>query len=88
VITAGYEFWGDNHVLEAALSGAMAGAVAVMAGAGWTLVRPYLRTVPRLQAALLMAGSFVLGMLSVAPLRVLLLAAVIGLFWPARKQLS
>lgn len=88
LITALYELWGGNRVLEAALNGAMAGAVAVMAGAGWSLVRPYLRLVPRLQAALLVTGSFVLGILSVAPLRVLLLAAVIGLFWPAREKQS
>lgn len=88
LITALYELWSGNRVLEAALNGAMAGAVAVMAGAGWSLVRPYLRLVPRLQGALLVAGSFVLGILSVAPLRVLLVAAVIGLFWPARGKQS
>jgi chromate transporter len=85
VITALYELWSGNRVLEAALSGAMAGAVAVMAGAGWTLVRPYFRLVPRLQAVLLIVGSSVLGILSVAPLRVMLAAALIGLLWPARQ---
>jgi chromate transporter len=88
LITALYELWSGNRVLEAALNGAMAGAVAVMAGAGWTLLRPYLRLVPRLQAALLVTGSFALGMLEVAPLRVLLLAAAIGLFWPSAKKES
>jgi len=88
LITVFYEQWSGNRVLEAALNGAMAGAVAVMAGAGWTLVRPYLQMVLRLQAALLVAGSFVLGTLSVAPLRVLLAAGVIGLLWPARKERS
>jgi chromate transporter len=86
LITALYELWSGNRVLQAALGGAMAGAVAVMAAAGWTLVRPYLRLVPRLQAALLVVGSFVLGILLVAPLRVLVAAAVIGVFWPPRKQ--
>lgn len=85
LITALYELWSGNRVIEAALNGAMAGAVAVMAGAGWTLVRPYLRVVPRLQAALLVVGSFALGILSVAPLRVLVAAALIGVFWPAKK---
>ena len=75
-------------MLSAALNGAMAGAVAVMAGAGWSLVRPYLRLVPRLQAALLVVGSFVLGVLEVAPLRVMVAAAVIGAFWPSGKKRS
>lgn len=88
LITALYELWSGNRIIAAALNGAMAGAVAVMAAAGWTLVRPYLRLVPRLQAALLVAGSFVLGLFSVAPLRVLLLAAAVGLIWPARKRQS
>jgi chromate transport protein ChrA len=86
LITALYELWSGNRLIEAALNGAMAGAVAVMAGAGWSLVRPYLRMVPKLQAALLVVGSFLLGILSVAPLRVLLVAAAIGLAWPARKK--
>jgi len=86
LITALYELWSGNRLIEAALNGAMAGAVAVMAGAGWSLVRPYLRIVPKLQAALLVVGSFLLGILSVAPLRVLLVAAAIGLVWPARKK--
>lgn len=85
LITALYELWSGHPVIAAAFNGAMAGAVAVMAAAGWTLIRPYLRRVPRLQAALLVVGSFVLGILSVAPLRVIAAAAAIGLFWPVRK---
>ncbi len=88
LITALYALWSGNQVLAAALNGAMAGAVAVMAGAGWSLLRPYLRLVPRLQAALLVGGSFVLGVLEVAPLRVMVAAAVIGAFWPSGKKRS
>jgi chromate transporter len=86
LITSLYELWSGNQVLQAALNGAMAGAVAVMAGAGWTLIRPYLRLVPRLQAALLVLGSFVLGILEVAPLRVIVAAALIGLCWPRKTH--
>jgi chromate transporter len=86
LITSLYELWSGNRAVAAAFSGAMAGAVAVMAGAGWSLVRPYLRSVPRLQAALLVVGSFVLGILEAAPLRVIAAAAAIGLLWPRKSQ--
>lgn len=73
--------------MEVALRGALAAAVGVMIITGWTLIRPYHRQSSWLQLALFIGGAFVLSyFLSVPPLRVLLLAAAIGLFWPQRRS--
>jgi chromate transport protein ChrA len=87
LVTALYEHWSRNPFTRVAMRGALAVAVGVMIITGWTLIRPYYRQASWLQLALFIGGAFGLShFLSVPPLRVLLLSAAVGLFWPERRN--
>jgi chromate transporter len=85
-LTALYEQWSRNPVVQVAMRGALAAAVAVMLSTGWTLIKPYYRNTSWIRISLFAGGAFILAyLLSVPPVRILLLAAVVGVLWPERK---
>ncbi len=85
LVTALYESWSHNRLVEVALRGALASAVGVMVATGWTLLRPFWKEVTLVRVAVFTGGALSLALTGVNPIRVLFLAALIGLLWPDRK---
>ena len=86
IITIFFDRWSHGAISTHAIGGAMAAAVGITAVACWTIVRPHVGRRSWLLPLLLVVGGFLLnGVLSVAPLTVLLLAAAAGFLLPAEK---
>lgn len=86
VVTALYESWSHNRFVEIGLRGALAAAVGVMIATGWTLIRPYWKGLSFPRLLIFTGGAFALALYGLTPIRVLFLAAVVGLAWPERKE--
>ncbi len=86
VVTALYEYWSRNALASVALRGALVAAVAVTLATGWTLIRPYRGFIPWYKIVFGSGSSLALAWFGITPLRVLLLAAMVGLFWPGGTQ--
>ena len=85
-VTYLYASWVERPTVSIAARGALAAAIGIMFVSSWQLARPYLQRSLWLAPLLVIAGSFVLAFyFSVPPLRVLLLAVVVGWFVPARS---
>lgn len=85
VATHFYGLWQRNRIVAGLLRGALAAAVAIMIATAWTFARPHLK-VARAKALVVVPG--VLGLAFVgrfSPVRILLIAAVVGLLWPVGK---
>jgi chromate transporter len=86
LVTALYESWSRNRFVEIGLSGALAAAVGIMIATGWTLIRPFCKSISLPRLLLFTGGALMLGIYSISPIRVLFLAAFVGLLWPERKS--
>ncbi len=86
VITALYESWSLNRFVEVGLQGALASAVGVMIATGWTLIRPFWKGLPLVRLVVFTSGAFGLALVGITPIKVLFLAAFVGLLWPERKS--
>jgi len=76
----------QSPVLAIALQGAMAAAVGITVGSCWSIVKPYVRRTTWVRVALIVGAVVTLEVLySVPPVRVLLVAAVLGAFLPEKK---
>jgi chromate transporter len=85
IVTHFYELWQQNAIVLSALRGALASAVAVMVYTAWHLSNAHIRAEP-IRAAVVVPGAVALTTWGGwSPVRVLLLAAAIGLIWPARE---
>ena len=83
VVTHFYEAWQRNPIVLAGLRGALAAAVAVMFYTAWHLASAHIRAEP-IRAAIVVPGAILLTTLAkLSPVTVLVLAAVMGLLWPA-----
>jgi chromate transporter len=85
LVTALYEFWSHNHIVQIGLRGALASAVGVMIATGWTLIRPHWKGLSILRFAVFTGGAVALAMYGLTPIKILLLAAFIGVLSPERK---
>jgi chromate transporter len=86
VVTHFYEVWQHNPIVLAGLRGALAAAVAVMFYTAWHLASAHIKAEP-IRAAVIVPGAVLLATLAkLSPVKVLLLAAVIGLVWPAKDE--
>jgi chromate transporter len=86
LVTHFYEVWQHNAIVLAALRGALASAVAVMMYKAWHLSSSHIKAEP-LRAALVIPGAIALTTWAGwSPVRVLLVAAAVGLLWPARED--
>ena len=75
-----------DRVVQAALRGALAAAVAITVATAWTFARPHLRGAWG-KALVIVPATLVLSLrTSLAPVHVLLGAAVLGLLWPAADE--
>jgi chromate transporter len=82
-VTALFEIWMRNPWVKAALHGALAAAVGIIFYTCWHLTRSNLRRSNLFRLACVFLGSIVLqSVFAIAPIRVLLLAAVLGAIWP------
>jgi hypothetical protein len=67
------------------MRGALAAAVAVMINTAWVLARPY-AVAARTKALVVFVGALAIVRLApLSPFQVLLVAAVVGAAWPARR---
>jgi chromate transporter len=86
VVTHFYEVWQHNAIVLAALRGALASAVAVMVYTAWHLSSAHIKAEPVRAAAVVPGAIALTAWGGWSPVQVLLLAAVIGLLWPAREE--
>ena len=69
---------------QAALTGALAAAVAIMVSTAWVFAEPHVKAAP-LKAAIVVPGAAALSLgVGLSPVKILLLAAAAGLLWPVR----
>jgi hypothetical protein len=86
LVTAFYELWSRNATAQTALRGAIVPAVAVVIMTGVTILRPHWRYVSWLKLLSFVGGSMAASLLlSVSPIRILLIAALLGYFWPVAE---
>jgi chromate transporter len=87
ILTVVYESVTHHPLALTALRGALAAAVGIVAATAWTLIRPHIKKVNRLNIAAFSLGAFLLAaVFHVAPIRILLLAAVLGVALPTEKR--
>ncbi len=85
-ITALFSEWQDNTLVQAALQGAVAAAVAITVKTCWTIAHPIYKPGARARVIVTAAVAFALDVvLHISPIEVLLLAAVVGFFLPGRQ---
>jgi chromate transporter len=85
LVTALYESWSRNRFVTVGVRGAMAAAVGIMIATGWTLIRPHWKSASLVRVMLFAGGALALGLGSVAPMRVMAAAAILGVLWPQRE---
>src|SRR5688572_11806953 len=85
LLTTGYEAWKQNAVAMSAIAGVLAASVGLMGASAWQLVGPHLTTLNwrrTLRALTLASAALLLALrFQMAPIQVLLLAALAGFFW-------
>lgn len=82
-MTALFERWQDNGVVQAAIHGAVAAAVAITAKTSWTIAKPHYKGSNRLRVILIGVVAFGIYVgLGIPAIYVLLLAAAVGAFLP------
>jgi chromate transporter len=86
LVTILYQSWIHKPLFAIAMNGAAAAAVGVMFATGWTILRPFRRTVPVYRFTLLSAGACALAITGLSPLSILLLAALIGCAFPGKLK--
>lgn len=84
LVTVFYEELRGSAWFLAALAGALAAAIAIMISTAWVFAEPHVRAAPR-KAAIIVpaAGALSLGA-GLTPVKILLVAAVVGLLWPVK----
>ncbi|WP_439923687.1 chromate transporter [Nitrobacter sp. JJSN] len=86
LITAVFSQWQDNTLVQAALRGAVAAAVAITVKTCWTIAHPIYKPGARARVITVAAVAFALDVvLHISPIEVLLLAAVVGFFLPEHQ---
>jgi chromate transporter len=81
LLTLAYQRWHDHPVGSAVVTSAMSAIVGIIIGAAWLMAWPTYRSGDRLRTIALVLGGLILSFW-LAPLTILLLAAVAGWFWP------
>lgn len=87
LLTVVYQSLTRNPFAMMALRGALAAAVGIVAGTAWTLIRPHVKEANKLHIAAFCIGAFLLAaVFHIPPIRILLIAAVVGALLPQAKQ--
>jgi chromate transporter len=82
LVTVFYEELQGQAWFRAALSGALAAAVAIMVSTAWVFAEPHVKAAPRKAAVVLPAAAALSLGAHLSPVQILLLAALTGLVWP------
>jgi chromate transporter len=86
-LTSLYEFYGQQTTVLTITRWLLAATIGIIAASAWALVRPALSRRRWRRSIIIVVGAFALNtFLSVSPLKVLLAAALVGLFWTERKE--
>jgi chromate transporter len=87
-LTALLASWQDNHLVQAALHGAIAAAVGITTKTCWTIAHPYFKGRDgQIRVVLIGAVAFALYVFAhIPPIWVLILAAVVGTFLPEPRS--
>jgi len=86
-VTAVFELWARNQWAKVAVHGALAAAVGIIFYTCWHLTWSNLRRSNAVRITFVLAGSIMLQTgFRVAPIRVLLLAALVGAVWPRQDS--
>ncbi|HYI94958.1 MAG TPA: chromate transporter [Bryobacteraceae bacterium] len=75
------EFWQGYRWAAVAIQGAAAAAIGIVAASCWHLIEPHMVAGSRLRTVFLVALAVTLQAFDVSPLRILLLAAIVGAVW-------
>jgi chromate transporter len=75
------EYWQGYRWAAIAIEGAAAAAIGIVAASCWHLIEPHMISGSRLRTVFLVTGALVLQGFDVSPVRILLLAAIVGAFW-------
>lgn len=85
LVTIFYEQLHGSAWFQAALSGALAAAVAIMCSTAWVFAEPHAKAAPW-KAVIVVAATMSLSLgVGLTPVNLLLLAAVAGLAWPVPR---
>jgi chromate transporter len=85
LVTMFYEQLHGTTWFQAALSGALAAAVAIMGATAWVFAQPHVKAAPWKAAFIVpLTLGFAFG-LGLSPVTILLISAVIGVAWPVPK---
>jgi chromate transporter len=85
VVTIFFEELRTNALFQAALTGALAAAVAIMGSTAWVFAEPHVKAAPwKAIIVVPCAAALALGA-KLSPVKILLLAAAAGLLWPPRR---
>jgi chromate transporter len=86
-LTSLYESYGRQATILTITRWLLAATIGIIAASAWALVRPALGRRRWVRAVIIVVGAFALNsFLSISPLKVLLAAALVGGFWPERKE--
>ncbi len=84
-VTAAFDIWTRNMWVRIALHGALAAAIGIIVYTCWHLTRSNLRRSNWVRVAFVFVAAVVLqSIFAIPPIRVLLVAAVIGAIWPIK----
>ena len=82
-VTIAFEIWTKNSLMKAAMHGALASAVGIIFYTCWQLLGPSIRRTNALRMGLIAVAAVVLQtVFSIAPVWVVILAALAGAVWP------
>ena len=80
-ITLGIESSRGNRWAMLAIDGAAASTVGIVAASCWHLMRPHVGAGELIRTVALVVGAALLQLADVAPVRILLVAAIVGALW-------
>ena len=81
-----YEAWHGRPLAQTVIQGLLAATIGIIVASAWSLVRPALTSGKWLRPVVIGAGAIILTLrYSVSPLRVLALAALVGLVWREKE---
>ena len=87
LLTVVYESWARHPLAMVALHGALAAAVGIIAATAWTLIRPHASRANGARIVIFALGALLLLIVfHISPIRILLLAGLVGAVLPIAKQ--
>src|SRR5262249_41881351 len=86
LITHIYESWHTHPLAQTVIQGLLAATIGIIVASAWALVRPALTSGKWIRTFVIVTGAIILTLrFSVSPLRVLALAALVGLIWREKE---